>query len=273
VKASKKIHVTQPALSKQLKLLELDLGKKLFDRIGRRLVLNNDGIAVKDYATKIFRYSEEMLQFLKSDSKELVKIIKIGVIPWISKSEVYDFIRPILTNQHIKVEIFQKDLASLIDEIKDSQLDIILCDSSYSHRSKRITAHHLKDEPIVCVSSYNGPIKGKFPSCLKNKKIITYSEASSMSEKIDKYLNQNKINPKVVASLNDSELIKITIEKTTAFGFIPLGLAKNSIKNKDLRKLGTLEGVKFSMWAITRSNYSRDGIIARIIKKSIDDHK
>ncbi len=39
VKASKKLHMTQPALSHQLKSLEIDLGKKLFDRVGRRLIL------------------------------------------------------------------------------------------------------------------------------------------------------------------------------------------------------------------------------------------
>ena len=43
VKAAKKLNITQPALSHQLRLLEEDLGKKLFDRVGKRLVINSDG--------------------------------------------------------------------------------------------------------------------------------------------------------------------------------------------------------------------------------------
>ena len=48
---------------------------------------------LKEYASKIFRHSEEMLQFLKSESDDFVKIIKIGTVPWLSKDQIYDFLK------------------------------------------------------------------------------------------------------------------------------------------------------------------------------------
>ena len=42
-KAAVRLHTSQPALSRQVSNLEQELGLKLFDRVGRRLVLSSDG--------------------------------------------------------------------------------------------------------------------------------------------------------------------------------------------------------------------------------------
>src|SRR5436305_7738603 len=42
-RAARQLRVTQPALSRQIQDLELDLACRLFDRIGRRIVLTKDG--------------------------------------------------------------------------------------------------------------------------------------------------------------------------------------------------------------------------------------
>jgi DNA-binding transcriptional LysR family regulator len=42
-KAAEQLHTTQPALSRQIANLEIELGLKLFDRVGRRLLLTTEG--------------------------------------------------------------------------------------------------------------------------------------------------------------------------------------------------------------------------------------
>ena len=42
-KAAQQLHVAQPALSRQITDLEQELGFRLFDRVGRRLVLTSEG--------------------------------------------------------------------------------------------------------------------------------------------------------------------------------------------------------------------------------------
>ena len=42
-KAALRLHVAQPALSRQIRDLEQELGLKLFDRVGRRLMLTGEG--------------------------------------------------------------------------------------------------------------------------------------------------------------------------------------------------------------------------------------
>lgn len=267
VKASKKLHITQPALSHQLKILEEDLGKKLFDRVGRRLVINKNGEAVREYASKIFRHSEEMIQFLKSDSGEFVKIIKIGAVPWISKDQTYDFLRPLITNHYVRVEVFQKDLDSLIKDVQNNRLDIILCDSPYSGRSRQLQGHRFNTDPIICVSSTKAGFKGKFPKCIEGKKVINYSEACMMSDKIDDFLKTNKISAQVVGAFTDSSLMRITVERGGVVGFLPESVVKQSLKSKTLVKIGELENLKSSFWAITRKDCKKDGLISSLLNR------
>src|SRR5262245_5372313 len=42
-KAALRLHIAQPALSRQISQLEQEVGFKLFDRIGRRLLLTGEG--------------------------------------------------------------------------------------------------------------------------------------------------------------------------------------------------------------------------------------
>ena len=268
VKASRKLHITQPALSHQLKILEQDLGKKLFDRVGKRLVINQDGEAVREYATKIFRNSEEMIQSLKSGSPELVKTLKVGVVPWVSKDQVYNFLKPVLRIDQVRLEVYQKDLGALLKDVQNRSLDVILCDSPYSGRSKKLQGHRLSKDPIFCVSSKKKRAGAKFPKCMSGQKVVTYSEACMIADKIDFYLNKNDIQVRVLGAFSDSTLMRVTTERGGVYGFLPRSVVKDSIKQKKLYKIGELESVMFSLWAITRKEYKQDGLVYKLIRSA-----
>lgn len=268
VKAAKKLNMTQPSLSHQLRILEEDLGKKLFDRVGRRLVINNNGEAVKKYASKIFRHSEEMVQFLKSNSEDFVKIVKVGSVPWVAKDLIYDFVKPLVMSQHIRVEVFQKDLDSLIKDVQNDRIDIVLCDSPYSGRSKKLQGHRIKTDSIVCVSSTKLGFKGRFPNNLNGKKVITYSEACIMADVIDDFIKKNNLTLKTVGAFTDSSLIRVSVERGGCVAFLPSSVVKRSLKAKSLYKLGELEKQKFYLWAITKKDYRSDGLVAMTLDRA-----
>ncbi len=64
-RASEQLHLAQPTLSSQIKKLEKSLGVKLFDRVGRQMVLTETGQMVYRYAEEIFTLGRELTDALR----------------------------------------------------------------------------------------------------------------------------------------------------------------------------------------------------------------
>ena len=64
-KAADELHVSQPSISAQLRLLEDSLGEKLFKRSGRSLVRTEMGNLVLTYEDQIFSAGRELMSAVK----------------------------------------------------------------------------------------------------------------------------------------------------------------------------------------------------------------
>ena len=62
-RSAQRLHVSQSALSMQIRQLEEMIGEQLFSRTGRSLVLTETGQIVLRYANSIFRHGEELENF------------------------------------------------------------------------------------------------------------------------------------------------------------------------------------------------------------------
>lgn len=64
-KAAKELHVSQPTISVQVKNLEQDLGVKLFQQIGKKIFLTDEGSTLHKYAKQIFHLHDEAEEAIK----------------------------------------------------------------------------------------------------------------------------------------------------------------------------------------------------------------
>lgn len=76
--ASKQLHITQPTLSRQLALLEEELGTTLFNRNGHGITLTEDGLLLKRRALEIIDLEDKLKDDFKSDSEIVEGSITIG---------------------------------------------------------------------------------------------------------------------------------------------------------------------------------------------------
>jgi len=77
-KASDILHISQPALSIQIKKLESQIGLKLFDKIGNKVQLNENGIMLHEYTKRIFSIVEELENTISDTQNYIGGTLNIG---------------------------------------------------------------------------------------------------------------------------------------------------------------------------------------------------
>jgi DNA-binding transcriptional LysR family regulator len=77
-KASDILHISQPALSVQIKKLEAQIGLKLFDRIGNKIHLSENGIMLLEYTQRIFSIIEELESTISDTQNCIGGTLNIG---------------------------------------------------------------------------------------------------------------------------------------------------------------------------------------------------
>lgn len=83
-KASERLNIAQPALSRQVRLLEAELGVRLFDRHGRGMVATEAGLAVLRHAGRVMAELEELRASVAGDDTPLRGHVAVGMPPTVS---------------------------------------------------------------------------------------------------------------------------------------------------------------------------------------------
>ncbi|GGH53485.1 LysR family transcriptional regulator [Frigidibacter albus] len=80
-KAADRLHTAQPALSRQIRLLEEELGVRLFDRHGRGMIMTDQGQDVLRHALRVMGELEEIRATVSDEDAPLRGHVSIGMPP------------------------------------------------------------------------------------------------------------------------------------------------------------------------------------------------
>ena len=80
-KAAEHLFISQPAISAQIKELQERLGMPLFDRVGRRSVVNETGRMVYKYGMRLFQMTEELTTASEEYQWGMAGRLRLGVSP------------------------------------------------------------------------------------------------------------------------------------------------------------------------------------------------
>ena len=92
-KAAEDLHTTQPNISKQINLLEQELGVKLFYRNHHTVLLTREGEQFCLHAQKVIEEYEELLQVFDRSSEDHIDTFDLGVFPFFEKMDMADLLR------------------------------------------------------------------------------------------------------------------------------------------------------------------------------------
>lgn len=166
-KAAEALYITPPAVTKQMNLLEKDLGLKLFIRTHRGLILTEAGKSLYKDAKYIIEYCKESVERAKRAMQEKDNVIRIGTSPmtpaapliqlWSKVQKEYPDIKlqmvPYMNSLENAREIL-KNLGQNIDVVGGIFDETML-------KLRQCAGLELSRQPLCCAVSLNHPLAQK----------------------------------------------------------------------------------------------------------------
>lgn len=164
--ASEKLYISANAVTKQINLLENDLGIKLFQRSTQGLVLTEAGKLIYTEAKKMIRHTHSVLQKAKELENKREYVVHVGVSlmnpagiileQWHKVSTLYPNLRLEVVPFEDTIPAFQEVLSRLGDKI-----DLVSCPYETNYWGDKYNSFHLRDLPIRIACAKTHPLAAK----------------------------------------------------------------------------------------------------------------
>jgi len=222
-KAAKKLCISQPALSNQIKQLEEELNTKLFERVGRSVRLSESGELVLSSAKLILSQVELLRESVSDLESGHSGSLKVGVLQSISalylRQLVIDFDRCYpnislhieeLANHQIESKVSSGEIDVGIGFILQREYKNIEFETLFSERWKLVIAP--KNEFIAA-----DIMQGKNHSL----KAILLPEYFETRKVVNRYFSDNNIHYSDITEVNSISCILDLVESGHAFTVLP----------------------------------------------------
>lgn len=224
-KASEKLFISQPALSKSILNLESQLGRKLFLRKKGRLVgLTNLGTIVYRYGKRILVMHKEMEEKIEIAQTESKNLVRLGIL-YVFMKLIFHDIKPLLMAVHAEtaLEITESDYFDIKNKFDENLLDIIIT-IRMSENEEEIYRENLLISEYVVVFDQKHPFFSKKDVSyqdLNGQTVVLPSELNYSKQLIEKKLIDENIHPKKVIHMFEPLSIIEAIMGTSAVCILP----------------------------------------------------
>ena len=204
--AAKKLGISQPALSLFVSNLENSLGVKLFERVGKRLILTYVGELYTQKARQMLNLKELFDAELPGIIKGYKGRLRIGMQSFRSPHITPALLKRFQNDYpNVEIVLHEGNYRFLEGLLLDNQLDLFFCNCP--HRNQKIQYISLRREPILLAAPTNHPklsqaqrVTGsKYPwidlAHFRNERFILQYEGQSLRASVDEILEDTGIKP------------------------------------------------------------------------------
>ncbi len=268
VAACEELKLRQPTISAQIQALETNLGEKLFDRVGRKLVLTEMGKVVYRYAEQIFNLGSELLDVVRDRPVNNTIELVVGIADVVPKLIAYRLLEPVLgMKERIKLVCREERSDKLLGELALHNVDIVISDTSLSGGvNVRAYSHFLGECGVTFMaeSKLAEKCKKNFPASLTGMPILLPTVNTSIRGQIDLWLHSHDIHPEVVGEFEDSALQNMFGKEGGGVFVVPTAIEREVRKQYEVEILGRVNAIKERFYLITVSRKIKNPAVIAI---------
>lgn len=223
-KAGERLHLSPPAVFAQIQLLERELGEKLYERTGRKLVLTPAGRLMIEYCRRLTRVHDEALGAVRELGGIHRGSLCLGCGPHISVSLVPHLLRVFMRNHsNVELRLVTGSDDMLFTELRAGRLDVIFMNLPVEE--EELVQDPLWRYELVFVVPPHDEIAGHRNATIRElagHPFILYQRARVIETAIRQFCISVGFEPQVLMQNDQADSIKELIKLGMGIALLPL---------------------------------------------------
>lgn len=264
------LHVSQSALSTQIKPLEDQLGQALFTRAGRALKLTEaGGVALTD-ADTIFETGNEVTALLRDGKRLERQVLRIGGVATLSRNFQGNFVKPLLKRTDVELVLQSGSLDELLTRLTVHNLDVVL-----SNRKVHASSRHpwrcrrIARQPVSLVGKPRG--KGKafcFPEELAELPLLLPGRDSEIRAGFDVLCEQLGLRYQLLAEEDDMAMLRLLAPDSGNTALLPSVVVQDELRSGKPQEYCVVPQLHENFLALTVQRQFEPPLLKTLLRRS-----
>ena len=221
--AAEALHLTQPAVSMQLRQLEEQLELTMFETVGRRLQITEPGIELVQLATELLARLDDLEETARSLRGVGHGRVRLGVV------STAKYFAPRLLAQFLKMhsglefKLTVHNRAEIIDQLQSYAVDLGIM--GQPPEDTPLEGAPFAPNPLVALAAPSHPLslrRGLRPQDLADQPFIVREPGSGTRNAMDRYFADHEVKIRHVMEADSNETIKQAVMAGIGLGFLSL---------------------------------------------------
>ena len=219
--AAEQLHLSQPAVSMQIKQLESELDMPLLERMGKTLFLTDAGVELLNYARNILQQLVELddvIAEMKGSNKGRLNIAVATTATYFALKLLGEFYKR-FSGTTISLDVTNR--ASLLKHLNDNTVDMVIMGQPPEDIDVESTA--FLENPLVVIAPKNHPLVGEkaIPlSVLQQETFIMREHGSGTRIAMERFFEQNGYSISSVMEMSSNGAINRAVEAGLGLGIV-----------------------------------------------------
>lgn len=237
-RASNNLHISQPALSKAIKLLEHEINTKLIERNTKMFKLTQQGEVFFENAKKALDVINFEMYKLEDSLTHSKKVLKLGLPPVIGAAYFPSIIAKFQEEYpDVKIQIIEEGSNEIREKVKDEEIELGV--TIIPIKSKTLTTIPIAKGHVVLVVNKKHKLASKRYidiKELKDEKFITFNEDFMMYDKTIGACKECGFEPDIILKTSQWDFIIEMISLNQGITIIPKPIVKR-FKLNDIKMI------------------------------------
>ncbi|MFT4598547.1 MAG: DNA-binding transcriptional LysR family regulator [Arenicella sp.] len=233
-KAAEVLHISQPAVSMQLKKFQDFFDNPLYEVIGRKLHLTDFGHEIAAVCRSTMQEAQQLRNKSKEHKGELWGTLKISVVStakYVMPYLLSDFLR-IHPGVDLKMDVTNK--LAVVESLEKNEIDFAMVSTLPEHL--QVEKIELMPNKLHLIGSKNMPMITELNNELGSSHTFIFREKGSATRQImENVLKDKKVSIAKQLQLTSNEAVKQAVLAGLGYSIMPLIGLKNALQSGDVK--------------------------------------